>query len=52
MLKHYKANAEKAAVGLELLPGVKELLQALKVIQPKAQQPDAKWRCIRQQICV
>lgn len=31
MLKHYKANADKAAVGLELLPGVKQLLQALKV---------------------
>lgn len=31
MLRHYKANADKAAVGLELLPGVKQLLETLKV---------------------
>ena len=31
MLKHYMANADKAGVGLECLPGVKQLLQELKV---------------------
>ena len=31
MLKFYLANADKAAVGLECLPGVKQLLQELKV---------------------
>ena len=31
MLKHYMANVDKAGVGLELLPGVKQLLQELKV---------------------
>lgn len=31
MLKHYMQNANKAGVGLELLPGVKQLLQDLKV---------------------
>lgn len=31
MLKYYMANADKAGVGLECLPGVKQLLQELKV---------------------
>ena len=31
MLKYYMANADKAGIGLECLPGVKELLQELKV---------------------
>ncbi|KAL3142771.1 hypothetical protein ABBQ38_003071 [Trebouxia sp. C0009 RCD-2024] len=30
MLKYYMANADKAGVGLECLPGVKQLLQELK----------------------
>lgn len=32
MLKHYMANTDKAGVGLECLPGVKQLLQELKVL--------------------
>ena len=32
MLKYYMANADKAGVGLECLPGVKQLLQELKVL--------------------
>lgn len=31
MLKYYDAHADKAGVGLECLPGVKQLLQELKV---------------------
>ena len=31
MLKYYMANADKAGIGLECLPGVKQLLQELKV---------------------
>lgn len=31
MLKYYMTNANKAGVGLECLPGVKQLLQELKV---------------------
>lgn len=34
MLKYYMANADKAGVGLECLPGVKQLLQELKVHHP------------------
>lgn len=33
MLKYYMANADKAGIGLECLPGVKQLLQELKVRQ-------------------
>lgn len=31
MLKYYKENINRAGTGLECLPGVKQLLQALKV---------------------
>lgn len=31
MLKYYQQNIDKAGTGLECLPGVKQLLQALKV---------------------
>lgn len=42
MLKYYQQNISKAGTGLECLPGVKQLLQALKVdmlMQPLPEHP-------------
>ena len=31
MVEHFEAHVEKAGVGLELLPGIRELLEAMQV---------------------
>jgi hypothetical protein len=33
MVEHFEAHVEKAGVGLELLPGIRELLEAMQVSQ-------------------
>lgn len=52
MLKYYMANADKAGVGLECLPGVKQLLQELKVclnvVALHATQQRSVGRCLKQ----